>query len=200
MHGKMFTLNLFVLLIIACAAKAYEDGDDILAKSRLLDDLTAEQSSLDPDLQEESAQTITKIIQDDHTAEATGDQSTQDFMTKALLQSWTNETGLMVTVQASKLSIVTRYAGTGYDLLKGNPEGDFNRGGIDPGIRKTREIFSHSYKSRKKVFYRGKRMKVPDQVSFHMSQSCAASRSVSAYSGRKSYMNELKTSVGVSGK
>ena len=43
-------------------------------------------------------------------------------------------------------------------------------------------------------------MYVPDQVNFHMSQSCASSHTVQAYSGRKSYMKELERSVSVSGK
>ena len=101
--------------------------------------------------------------------------------------------------QFNQLSLATRYAGTGYNLLRGNPEGDFNYGGVDPGIRMTNEIFAHSYKQGKRTYYHGKSMRVPDQVKFHMSQSCAASHSVKAYSGRKSYMKELSTSVSFSG-
>ena len=101
--------------------------------------------------------------------------------------------------QLDQLSLVTRYAGVGYNIIKGNPEGDFNRGGVDPGIRTTHEIFTHTYRKGKRVFYRGRAMTVPDQVNFHMSQSCAASHSVQAFSGRKSYMNELDTSMSVSG-
>ena len=101
--------------------------------------------------------------------------------------------------QIDQLSLVTRYTGTGYNLVRGNPEGDFNRGGIDPGIRTTNEIFSHTYTMGKKAFYLGKGMDVPDQVKFHMTHSCAASQSVQAYSGRKSYMKELERSVSVSG-
>ena len=77
--------------------------------------------------------------------------------------------------QIDQLSLVTRYTGTGYNLVRGNPEGDFNRGGIDPGIRTTNEIFSHTYTMGKKAFYLGRAMDVPDQVKFHMTHSCAAS-------------------------
>ena len=114
--------------------------------------------------------------------------------------SWANDAELTALAQANKLSLVVRYAGTGYDLLKGSPEGDFDRGGIDPGIRKTREIFTHTYDSGKEAYYSGKSMKVPDQVSFHASESCAKKSTVKAYSGRKSYMNELQTSTSISGK
>lgn len=101
--------------------------------------------------------------------------------------------------QLDQLSLVTRYAGVGYNIIRGNPEGDFNRGGIDPGIKTTRVILAHTYKSGKKAYYRSSTMDVPDQVQFHMSQSCASSSSVKAFSGRKSYMKELDTSVSVGG-
>ena len=101
--------------------------------------------------------------------------------------------------QIDRLSLVTHYTGTGYNLVRGNSKGGFNHGGIDPGIRTTKEIFSHTYSMGKKAFYLGRGMDVPDQVNFHMTQSCAASHSVQAYSGRKSYMKELERSVSVSG-
>ena len=101
--------------------------------------------------------------------------------------------------QLDQLSLVTRYAGVGYNIIRGNPEGDFNRGGIDPGIKTTHVIFAHTYKSGKKAYYRSSTMDVPDQVRFHMSQSCTSSSSVKAFSGRKSYMKELDTSVSVGG-
>ena len=101
--------------------------------------------------------------------------------------------------QVDQLSLVTHYTGVGYNIIRGNPEGDFNRGGVDPGIRTSHEIFDLTYRKGKQAFYQGKAMDVPDQVSFHVSQSCAASHSVKAFSGRKSYMKELDTSVSVSG-
>lgn len=36
------------------------------------------------------------------------------------------------------LSLLTRYAGMGYNLLYANPEGDSRRGGADPGVKETR--------------------------------------------------------------
>lgn len=101
--------------------------------------------------------------------------------------------------QVDSLSLVTRYAGTGYNLIRGNPEGDFDSGGVDPGIKTTNEIFAHTYSKRKKAFYLGEAMDVPDQVNFHMSESCASSESMQAYSGRKSYMKELEGSVSLEG-
>ncbi len=97
--------------------------------------------------------------------------------------------------QLDRLSLVTRYAGLGYNIIRGNPEGDFNRGGVDPGIKTTHVIFAHTYEKGNRAFYLGKAMDVPDQVKFLEVQSCASSHSVNAFSGRKSYMKELETSV-----
>ena len=101
--------------------------------------------------------------------------------------------------QLDQLSLVTRYAGVGYNIIRGNPEGDFNRGGIDPGLKTTRVIFALTYKSGKKAYYRSSTLDVPDQVRFHMFQSCTSSSSTKAFSGKKSYMKELNTSVSVKG-
>ena len=40
--------------------------------------------------------------------------------------------------QIEQTSQLTRYAGLGYNLLQGNPDGDKNRGEVDPGIKFTR--------------------------------------------------------------
>ena len=40
--------------------------------------------------------------------------------------------------------------------LQGNPEGDFNTGGKDPGIRSTRWIFNLTYSMGRESYYRGK--------------------------------------------
>ena len=101
--------------------------------------------------------------------------------------------------QLDHLSLVTRYAGLGYNIIRGNPEGDFNRGGIDPGIKTTRVILAHTSRMGKRAFYLGRAMELPDQIKFHEVQSCASSHSINAYSGRKSYMKELETSVSVGG-
>ena len=99
-----------------------------------------------------------------------------------------------------QLSLVTRYAGMGYNNLYANPEGDFYRGGVNPGIKTTRFIFNHTFNSGKRAFYRGQTMSVPDQVEFHMTQSCVREEMTNAYSGQTSYKNELSQSVEASGK
>ena len=99
-----------------------------------------------------------------------------------------------------QLSLVTRYAGMGYNVLQANPEGDFYRGGIDPGIKTTRFIFNHTYSNGKRAYYRRQAMSVPDQVEFHMTQACSRRETTNAYSGQTSYKNELSVNVEASGK
>ena len=101
--------------------------------------------------------------------------------------------------QADELTLITRYAGMGYNLLQANPEGDFYRGGDDPGIKKTRFIFKLTEKSGKKSFYNNKKVTVPDQVVFHGSETCIEKKSTHAYSGQKSYRKELSYNVDASG-
>ena len=61
----------------------------------------------------------------------------------------------LTTRSVDQLSLVTRYAGMGYNVLEANPEGDFNRGGIDPGIKTTRFVFKHTYNDGNRAHYRG---------------------------------------------
>ena len=123
------------------------------------------------------------------------EESLVKTLPEAIIQSNNLEGAL---AQLDQLSLVTRFTGTGYNIIEGNPEGDFNIGGVDPGVKTTNVIFAHTYSNEKKAFYQGRAMDVPDQVNFHMSESCASSHSVQAYSGRKSYMIEAFLSqVGV---
>lgn len=107
---------------------------------------------------------------------------------------------IQLAIGMNELSLLTRYAGMGFNILEANPEGDFFRGGINPGIKTTRFIFKHTYNDDRQVFYRGQPMAVPDQVVFHMSQSCVKTNVYNAYSGQTSYSRELSSSIETSGK
>ncbi|XP_064404273.1 uncharacterized protein LOC135349653 isoform X2 [Halichondria panicea] len=98
-------------------------------------------------------------------------------------------------IEINSASLVTRYAGMGYNLLQANPEGDFNRGGVDPGIKTTRFVFKQTYSQGNNIFYQGRRMQVPDQVTFHQTHSCVQTHSTKAYSGQASYRKELSLNV-----
>jgi hypothetical protein len=102
-------------------------------------------------------------------------------------------------MQSDQLSLVTRYVGVGYNLIKGSPEGDFSYGGIDPGIKITRHIFDFTYNEGKQANYLGEAMNVPDQVNFHATESCSASEVNRAYSGAASYRDDLSLGVEVEG-
>ena len=105
------------------------------------------------------------------------------------------------TELANELSLVTRYAGMGYNLLTGNPEGDFSIGGADPGIKTTKFIFKHTYTkgNENDAYYRGKPLKVPDQVTFQTTALHSTSQRSDAYSGQESYREELLLGVDASG-
>ena len=109
-------------------------------------------------------------------------------------------TGNAWTSQLDMLSLVTRYAGMGYNLLMANPEGDFYHAGIDPGIKMTRFIFKHTYSHGSQVFYSGNSLQLPDQVIFHELNSCAQSETTNVYSGQTSYKKELSVNTETSGK
>ena len=63
-------------------------------------------------------------VQQSHAAEG--------FDYQLLQQDILNEVDIQVR---DALYPITRYAGMGYNLLRGNPEGDFKQGGKDPGIK-----------------------------------------------------------------
>ena len=107
----------------------------------------------------------------------------------------TNDTNTS-TQELDALYPIARYAGMGYNILRGNPEGDFNQGGRDPGIHDTRWIFNLTYTSDKKGRYGDKTVAVPDQVEFHPTQSCASRSRTKAYSGQTSYQHELQRNIG----
>ena len=103
------------------------------------------------------------------------------------------------SVTPDQLSLVTRYAGMGYNALTANPEGEFSRAAVNPGIKTTRFIFNHTYCNGNQAIYRGTAMQVPDQVVFQTINSCASVATTSAYSGQTSYQRKLSASVDISG-
>ena len=109
-------------------------------------------------------------------------------------------TAVSLNTPPDRLSLLTRYAGMGYNALQANPEGDFYRGGINPGIKLTRFIFNHTYCQQKQAIYNGQAMNVPDQVTVHTAASCSRFDTTDAYNGQTSYKDELSRNVDVSGK
>ena len=56
------------------------------------------------------------------------------------------------------------FIGVGYDILRGNPDGDLSKGGIDPELKITRKILKLTWNDGKLSV--NKKYKVPDQVVF----------------------------------
>ena len=92
------------------------------------------------------------------------------------------------------------FVGIGYDLLHGNPEGDYNLGGIDPGFKLARNIFKRTYDQNKKVTYEGREVLIPDQMDYQSVYGCSSVEVATAYSGAFSYQKKLSTNVDTSGK
>lgn len=117
---------------------------------------------------------------------------------RQLLRDLMNDAELQVK---DALYPITRYAGMGYNLLRGNPEGDFFNGGKDPGIHNTRWILNLTYTQNKEGHYRGQTVAIPDQVEFHPTRTCFARSMTKAFSGQSSYQDQLKRNIklGLSG-
>ena len=136
------------------------------------------------------------ILQQSHASEG----ATEDAVYQLLQDLWSLMSDADMQ-EKDALYPITRYAGMGYNYLQGNPEGDFNIGRKDPGIRSTRWIFNLTYSMGREGYYNGKTVALPDQVNFHPSDDYAEESSIRAYSGQTSYQNELEKNIkgGISG-
>ena len=105
-----------------------------------------------------------------------------------------------VKMRQGALQPLTDYVAIGYNLLKGNPDGDYVLGGLDSGIKLTRSIFRESYAKGKTHYYNGETVPLPDQVTFQSTQSCSSRQKVNVYSGTSSYQKKLGISVSATGK
>lgn len=101
--------------------------------------------------------------------------------------------------QSDELSDVTRYVSVGYNLIKGNPEGDFYSGGRDTGVKLLYQIFKFSFIKQKTELYLGMVVNEPDQVEFEPYDACVTSTSNEVYSGAKSYRDEIAVEVDAEG-
>ena len=143
-------------------------------------------------------------------AMATGEVARQSLKQKFLdalyLQLLRKETAAanaeqdLAEEEADRLTSITRYVGVGYNLLKGSPEGDFDRGGADPGILINRGvIFEFTYDEGKEAIFFNEKVQVPDQVDFHPTETCVKMSGESVFSGAKSYQDSLNFGISPSG-
>ena len=91
------------------------------------------------------------------------------------------------------------FVGIGYDLLEGNPEGDFDRGGLDPGFKLAQNIFKVTYDEGKEVTFEGSVIALPDQMEYQATYSCSSVEDSYTFSGTESYQEKLDVNVDASG-
>ena len=91
---------------------------------------------------------------------------------------------------------IDSYIGIGYDLLKGNPEGDFTLGGLDPGLR-LRSIFKLTDAGGKPIPRNSQNL--PTQIEYTRVHTCSSVHRVNAFSGTRSYQKKLDVNVKTSG-
>ena len=92
---------------------------------------------------------------------------------------------------------IDNYIGIGYDLLKGNPEGDFTLGGLDPGLR-LRSIFKLTDAGGQPITSDSQNLAT--QIEYTPVHTCSSVHRVNAFSGGKSYQKKLDVNVDAEGK
>ena len=91
------------------------------------------------------------------------------------------------------------FVSVGYDILEGNPEGSFDRGGIDPGFNLAQHIFKTTYDEGKQVTFQGSIIPIPDQMDYQPVSSCSSVEHAYTYSGTRSYQKKLSINIEASG-
>ncbi|KXJ23582.1 hypothetical protein AC249_AIPGENE12434 [Exaiptasia diaphana] len=88
------------------------------------------------------------------------------------------------------------FIGSGYDLIRGNPDGqDIANGGVDPGLLPAKRILRLSYKEDKRSD--NNKYLVPDQIRFTVRDSCVSTKKHDIVANSAAYQKELKVSVSV---
>lgn len=83
------------------------------------------------------------------------------------------------------------FIGVKYNLLRGNPEGKTEMGGVDPGLEITRKILKLTYEDGKAV---------PDQICYEPRQVCSVSKSAKIFGGTKRYQEKLNVDITAKGR
>ncbi|XP_063965620.1 uncharacterized protein LOC129275953 isoform X2 [Lytechinus pictus] len=88
-----------------------------------------------------------------------------------------------------------KYIGISYDIIRGNPEGDKNSGGVDPGLMTTRRVLKLTYDEGR--LSKDNEYRIPDQVDYERRSSSYTSKEKDTYYGTKSYAKKLSHQVAV---
>jgi len=91
------------------------------------------------------------------------------------------------------------FVGSGYNLVKGNPDGhNLANGGVDPGLLPARRMLQLTYKENRKS--ENLKYVVPDQINFAPRDSCMEEKTHDIIISAKSYQKQLEVSVSAEGK
>ena len=109
-------------------------------------------------------------------------------------QTLATETALknFLISDTGEISNVSRLVTLGYNLIRGSPEGEFEAGGNDVGIKPANQIFKFTFKLNSSF-------NVPDQVNYTVHPNYNQTLSKSVYVGGQSYRDGLADGVSASG-
>ena len=96
----------------------------------------------------------------------------------------------LVAANAAPLPEAIRYIGVGYNVIRGNPDGDFwARGGDDPGMLATRKILKLSDDS----------ASVPNELIYEHHDTCRKAHEFVFFHDPQSYQAQLMERITASG-
>lgn len=98
------------------------------------------------------------------------------------------------------VSNVSKLVSFGYNLIRGCPEGEFESGGMDVGIRSTNQIFKFTFDKGKVDSYVDSTLSQPDQVDYIPRTVYTLLTADNVYGGGKSYRDTVTTAVTAAGK
>ncbi len=90
--------------------------------------------------------------------------------------------------------------GIGYHLIYGNPDGDDDLAGRDPGLKYTRKILDITYDEGKSATVNSIELCVPDQATTVPLTSCSYTEETYFFSGTASYQEIFSSMVSVDSK
>ena len=105
--------------------------------------------------------------------------------------------GLLPSLIIADCTVKDPVVGIGYNLIYGNPDGDDNLGGRDPGIKNTHQILDITYNDGASTTINGVEHCVPDQVSTVPLTSCSYDEETYLFAGTASYQDIFSSQVAV---
>ena len=125
--------------------------------------------------------------------------SDSDKQAKSYAQSWTKDPykpARIMNGDPPAISDLSRLVSLGYNLIRGCPDGQFETGGSDPGIRTAQQIFKYSFDQDKTD---SNSLAEPDQVEFIDYANYTLDSYYYVFGGEKSYRDSMNDEVDAAG-